>query len=406
MPRCEKARLEEKDRRLSKIETRRFLDLIMKKQTIPLQETMRAYANSNNHITTAASQSHAHTTVSPPLRTQLRTTDLKCWKRKLSSTTPRFNQSHPTPRRKYDLSVAPDSASSFTLPSLVFLVRFTVDSSVEEIQADDLVLTQTTPNHDAFGSLLLAVHKPVGILLGLVVHVLSAYLAANLIPVTAFGLGTWQVKRRKWKLELIENLAKRFNAPPQNLPYDLSELNEMEYSSVRVKGQFDHSQELYMGPRSLLMGGDAAGQGGMFSQSSGSQTGYLVITPFHLADRDLTILVNRGWVPAKMKNPEQRKHGQVEGEVELVGLVRLNETRPTFTPKNSANTLLYRDLEQMAEMVGAAPVYLEATESSSVPGGPIGGQTRISLRNEHMYSLGGITAFMWYRRFIRGIPLM
>nr|CAD7198284.1 unnamed protein product [Timema douglasi] len=279
---------------------------------------------------------------------------LKCWKRKLSSTTPRFNQSHPTPRRKYDLPVAPNSTSSFTLPSLVFL----------------------------------------------------------LIPVTAFGLGTWQVKRRKWKLELIENLAKRFNAPPQNLPYDLSELNEMEYSSVRVKGRFDHSQELYMGPRSLLVGGDAAGQGGMFSQSSGSQTGYLVITPFHLADRDLTILVNRGWVPAKMKNPEQRKHGQVEGEVELVGLVRLNETRPTFTPKNSANTLMYRDLEQMAEMVGAAPVYLEATESSSVPGGPIGGQTRISLRNEHMsyiitwYSLGGITAFMWYRRFIRGIPLM
>nr|CAD7395192.1 unnamed protein product [Timema cristinae] len=105
----------------------------------------------------------------------------------------------------------------------------------------------------------------------------------------------------------------------------------------------------------------------------------------------LTILVNRGWVPAKMKNPEQRKQGQVEGEVELVGLVRLNETRPPFTPKNNANTLLYscilmisRDLEQMAEMVGAAPVYLEATESSSVPGGPIGGQTRISLRNEHM----------------------
>ncbi|CAG2064090.1 unnamed protein product, partial [Timema podura] len=163
-----------------------------------------------------------------------------------------------------------------------------------------------------------------------------------LIPVTAFGLGTWQVKRRKWKLELIENLATRFNAPPQNLPYDLSELNEMEYSSVRVKGRFDHSQELYMGPRSLLVGGDAAGQGGMFSQSSGSQSGYHVITPFHLADRDLTILVNRGWVPAKMKNPEQRKRGQVEGEVELVGLVRLNETRPTFTPKNTSNTLLYR----------------------------------------------------------------
>lgn len=38
----------------------------------------------------------------------------------------------------------------------------------------------------------------------------------------------------------------------------------------------------------------------------------------------------------------------------------------------------------MAESVGAEPICLDAVVSSTVHGGPIGGQTRISLRNEHL----------------------
>ena len=40
------------------------------------------------------------------------------------------------------------------------------------------------------------------------------------IPVLTFGLGTWQIFRRQWKLNLIENLAKRTSAAPIPFPQE------------------------------------------------------------------------------------------------------------------------------------------------------------------------------------------
>ncbi|XP_022255788.1 surfeit locus protein 1-like, partial [Limulus polyphemus] len=105
---------------------------------------------------------------------------------------------------------------------------------------------------------------------------------------------------------------------------------------------------------------------------------------------------------------------QVEGEVEIVGIVRNSEKRAPFGAKNDPNSRFYhyRDVDNMARFCGTAPVFLDATDESSVPGGPIGGQTKVSLRNEHFsyiltwYSLSALTSFMWYRRFVRGLPLM
>jgi len=51
-----------------------------------------------------------------------------------------------------------------------------------------------------------------------------------------------------------------------------------------------------------------------------------------------TILVNRGWVPMKNKNPTSRISGQVAGEIELEGVVRLTESRPQFVTKNVADS--------------------------------------------------------------------
>jgi len=48
--------------------------------------------------------------------------------------------------------------------------------------------------------------------------------------------------------------------------YSLSELEDMEYRKVIVRGKFDHSKELYMMPRTLLAGTDP-------NQDSGSSSG-------------------------------------------------------------------------------------------------------------------------------------
>jgi cytochrome oxidase assembly protein ShyY1 len=42
----------------------------------------------------------------------------------------------------------------------------------------------------------------------------------QLIPATTFGLGTWQVHRRKWKQQLIADLKARTSAAPCDLPYE------------------------------------------------------------------------------------------------------------------------------------------------------------------------------------------
>lgn len=66
----------------------------------------------------------------------------------------------------------------------------------------------------------------------------------------------------------------------------------------------------------------------------------------------------------------------------------------------------------MARFLDTAPIFFDADASSTVPDGPVAGQTVVHVRNEHVsyiltwYSLSAITAFLWYRRFIKKLPLM
>jgi hypothetical protein len=78
-------------------------------------------------------------------------------------------------------------------------------------------------------------------------------------------------------------------------------------------------------------------QGSLFGSTG--KVGYFVVTPIELSDRgDQRILVNRGWVSKERLNPRTRSEGQVEGEVQFVGIVRKNEQREQFTPKNQVGS--------------------------------------------------------------------
>ncbi|XP_075042240.1 surfeit locus protein 1 [Mixophyes fleayi] len=230
-----------------------------------------------------------------------------------------------------------------------------------------------------------------------------------LIPVTTFGLGTWQLQRRKWKLALIDQLRSQFDSSPIPLPAEPGKLQNLEFHPVKVKGHFDHSKELYLGPRTLV---NPNKQDQETNRPTFPENGAHVITPFHCTDLGIRILVNRGFVPNRKLNPEMRKEGQLEGEVDLVGIVRLPETRKRFSPENDTqkNMWYFRDLAAMATQTGAEPIYIEANSASTVPGGPIGGQTRATLRNDHMeysitwYALCACTSLLWFQKFIRKAP--
>ncbi|KAF6197481.1 hypothetical protein GE061_020164 [Apolygus lucorum] len=229
------------------------------------------------------------------------------------------------------------------------------------------------------------------------------------IPVSAFCLGCWQIERKKWKEDLIEKMSLKTKGAAVPLPTELSEVKELEFRRVRVRGTFDHSGEQYLGPRSCLNEGESIYGGKLMSTALNNSSGYLVVTPFTLSDSGERILVNRGWVPFPKKKPSTRPEGQINGEVELEGVVRLTEPRPQFGPANKLDVgvWFHRDVDAMAEILDCSPIFLDACVESSVPGGPIGGQTRSSLRNEHLsyiltwFSLSGATSYMWYMKYIR-----
>jgi len=216
------------------------------------------------------------------------------------------------------------------------------------------------------------------------------------IPIVTFGLGTWQVYRLQWKKNLIKELETKTSSPPVELPLDPDQQESMIYRRVKINGEFDHANEMYLGPRAINK--DVQGLGS-------NQVGFQVITPFKLAESGEKILVNRGWVPKSRISPTSRKAGQVDGLIEMTGIVRKGEKKPAFVNASEIEKSRWHflDVASMASAVGALPIIVDSDAQSSVEGGPIGGQTRIALRNEHLqyiitwYGLSAATLYMFYQ---------
>ncbi|TNN12705.1 Surfeit locus protein isoform 5 [Schistosoma japonicum] len=165
-------------------------------------------------------------------------------------------------------------------------------------------------------------------------------------PAASFALGYWQIQRRKWKIDLLEKINSRIPAKPIQLPHNVVSSSELpEFTHILVRGHFDHSHEVVIGPRSLIedfipfkgYGSEwAIRSPNKLLQSNmirPSASGYFIVTPFYLEDRPGTsILVNRGWVPYGARDPIIRPDGQVEGVVELSGYIRYQEKVLTIIP--------------------------------------------------------------------------
>ncbi|ODN04979.1 Surfeit locus protein 1 [Orchesella cincta] len=238
-----------------------------------------------------------------------------------------------------------------------------------------------------------------------------------IIPVSTLALGLWQVFRWRWKLGLMEEMRNISIADPVPLPQDLSDIETLECRKVKVKGEFDYSKQVLIGPRPLVYPDAKESDGGRGVFSGSGVNGYHIITSFKLEERNESILVNRGWVDTR----NVKKYDHVDGPVEIVGIVRKTENRAPFMPKNrpGQNLLHYRDVPGMSQTLDTDEVFLDLysvqgvdfskARSESIP---VPRQTRVTLRNEHVsyfitwFSLSAITSVMWHRRFIRRLNLL
>lgn len=188
------------------------------------------------------------------------------------------------------------------------------------------------------------------------------------------SLGVWQLQRLERKEALIAELAVRMEAPAIHLPKHIIHPTALEYRRVVLMGRFIHDKEMYLTGRSYA-----------------GMAGFHVVTPFLLQD-GRTVLVDRGWVPVGRKDPLSRSESQVEGPIRLAGVVRLAgwQGRSLLKPESwsGRDTWVYVDGSAMAKKASLVrpitEVYVDA-ESMQGPGRlPVGGQTQMNLRNDHL----------------------
>ncbi|WLS04394.1 SURF1 family protein [Shinella oryzae] len=226
-------------------------------------------------------------------------------------------------------------------------------------------------------------------------RVLTAFLV--LLVAVFVGLGTWQVQRLFWKLDLIARVDARVHAAPVPAPAGAVEAAADEYRHVTATGLFEHDKTVLV---------QAVTERG---------AGFWVMTPLR-ADGARTILVNRGFVPADRSGADARLGSELAaGPVTVTGLLRISEPGGGFLRANdpAADRWFSRDVAAIAAAKGlenVAPYFIDADATPNPGGLPVGGLTVVTFRNSHLvyaltwYALAVMSAFAAYsvhrRRFV------
>jgi len=212
-----------------------------------------------------------------------------------------------------------------------------------------------------------------------------------LVVVPAFvvliGLGSWQVQRLNWKNDLIYGRQVALDVEPVAMPSRDDIVERMSFRRVVVTGTFIHDQEFYF-----------------YAPKSG-KTGYRVVTPV-LQELGLTLLVDRGWIPADKLDPATRPEGQIEGDISITGIVRtdivgIQGPLPDNDVEN--NEWFWVDPTAMSAVHGMyyRPALVVADETANPGGWPRGDATVPGLRNPHLgyaitwFSLAFALVLIW-----------
>ena len=155
----------------------------------------------------------------------------------------------------------------------------------------------------------------------------SFTLVSIIISLICFSLSIWQVKRLKWKEDLISNIEKAYNSDSININMLNDDLKNFKFKNVYLEGIFINEKSMFLGPR-----------------VNKDQVGYHLISPFLLKDGRY-ILTNRGWLKEIIKIKEQKK------EYLINGILKESDIKNIFTPQNNMekNLWFYISTKQMSE---------------------------------------------------------
>ncbi|MFT3754813.1 MAG: SURF1 family protein [Pseudoxanthomonas sp.] len=206
------------------------------------------------------------------------------------------------------------------------------------------------------------------------------------------ALGTWQVKRLVWKLDLIERVDSRIHADavPAPLPVDWNNITTAgdEYRKVCITGHFLQDRDTRV---------DALTERG---------AGDWILSPLQ-AQGGYVVLVNRGFVP-KGKPYTASPNNQPENSRNVCGLLRISEPAGRILRPNEADADRWfsRDVAAIAakrNLANVAPYFIDAEYDAAAAPWPRGGMTVVSFRNNHLqyaltwFALALLAAFAVWR---------
>ena len=145
------------------------------------------------------------------------------------------------------------------------------------------------------------------------------------------ALGTWQLYRLQWKLELISEIT--FGLDSQPIEYSSS--IKKNYQRINAKGKFDFNKQIYL-----------------YSLNEKGKPGYDVVTPFR-TNKNENVLVNRGWINKELKG-NAKININTSAEQKIVGLLREIYKPNMFKPDNDIkeNYWFSLDREDILEFTG------------------------------------------------------
>ena len=184
------------------------------------------------------------------------------------------------------------------------------------------------------------------------------------------ALGTWQLYRLQWKLEIINEITAGLNSSP----IEYSNLIKKNYQKVNAKGKFNFDEQIYL-----------------YSLNNTGKPGYDVITPFKTNNNE-NVLVNRGWISKELKgSPDINfKKGS---EQKIVGFLRKIYEPNMFKPANDiANNVWFSiNFEDLNKVTGKEfnkfVIFLEDSQVKI----PLPKKISIDVPNNHLKY-----AITWY----------
>ena len=199
------------------------------------------------------------------------------------------------------------------------------------------------------------------------------------------ALGTWQLYRLQWKLELISEITFGLDSRP----IEYSSSIKKNYQRVNTKGKFNFDKQIYV-----------------YSLNEKGKPGYDVVTPFR-TNKNENVLINRGWINKELKdNPIINL--DKETDQKIVGLLRKIYKPNIFKPENDIKNNIWFsiNLEDLKEATGEQfnefVIFLEDNQVKS----PIPKKISIDVPNNHLkyaitwyaISISIIFYYLYFRR--------